>query len=204
MAINNKNKKMLQRLLLGCSIAVLPNIAWAHEANTIVFGSFLAGMTHPVLGTDHFLAMVSVGILSAQIGGRALWTMPLTFVCVMAIGGSLGMVNTGLSAVEAGIAFSLLALGTAIACDRKLPFLLALTAVGFFAIFHGYAHGAEIPGVAKPISYALGFMAGTTALHILGLIIGDISQHYTKGKAILRLGGIAIAGFGVSLAISMV
>jgi urease accessory protein len=168
----------------------------AHEGASLPYGSFLAGLTHPVLGADHFLTMVSVGIVSAQIGGRAIWTVPATFVCVMAFGGLLGWLDVGLTAIEAGIAISVLALGLAIAADRQLPISLAMTAVGFFAIFHGYAHGAEMPTVANPVTYALGFMSGTAALHITGVIIGDISQHYSAGRLMLRVSGAAIAAFG--------
>jgi len=149
-----------------------------------------------VLGVDHFLAMVSVGILSAQIGGRAIWTVPTTFVTVMAGGGLLGWLHVGLTSVELGIAFSVLILGLAIAADRKMPVLLAMVAVGIFAVFHGYAHGAEMPKVADPVRYAAGFMTGTAILHIMGLLIGDISQHYARGKVLLRVAGAAIAGAG--------
>lgn len=173
-----------------------PGLAAAHEANSLPLGSFLGGLTHPVLGPDHFLAMVSVGVLSAQIGGRAIWTVPATFVAVMALGGGLGLLGAGLSAIEIGIAFSVLALGIAIAADRKLPVLLAMVAVGVFAVFHGYAHGAEMPTVAEPWRYAAGFLTGTAALHVLGVIIGDISQHYARGKVLLRVAGGAIAGIG--------
>lgn len=170
--------------------------ALAHDGASLPYGSFMGGLTHPVLGLDHFLAMVCVGILSAQIGGRAIWTVPLTFVLVMAFGGLLGLLQFGVSAIEVGIACSVLALGIAIALDRKIPISLAMSVVGFFAIFHGYAHGAEMPSVAKPVTYALGFMTGTAALHIGGLIIGDISQHYARGKQLLRVSGVAIAGMG--------
>ena len=108
--------------------------AFAHEANSLPFGSFLAGLPHPVLGPDHFLAMVSVGIVSAQIGGRAIWTVPATFVGVMALGGLLGLQGVGLSAVEIGIACSVLALGLAIAADKRLPVKVAMAAVGLFAV----------------------------------------------------------------------
>jgi urease accessory protein len=135
-------------------------------------------------------------MVSAQIGGRAIWTVPATFVGVMAIGGVLGLLGVGLTAIEAGIAFSVLILGTAIAVDRKLPVALAMGAVSVFAVFHGYAHGAEMPSVAEPVRYAAGFMTGTTALHVLGVIIGDISQHYARGKLLLRLAGGVIAGAG--------
>ncbi|UCG73673.1 MAG: HupE/UreJ family protein [Chromatiales bacterium] len=186
------SSQWLAALVLG----LLPGFALAHEGASLPYGSFLAGLTHPVLGVDHFLAMVSVGIVSAQIGGRAIWTVPATFVGVMAFGGLLGWLDVGLTAIEAGIAISVLALGLAIAADKRLPISLAMTAVGFFAIFHGYAHGAEMPSVANPVTYALGFMSGTAALHVAGVIIGDISQHYSTGKLMLRVSGAAIAAFG--------
>jgi urease accessory protein len=176
--------------------ALAPGLALAHEANSLRFGSFLGGLTHPVLGPDHFLAMVSVGIVSAQIGGRAIWTVPATFVTVMAAGGVLGVVDAGLTAIEIGIAASVLALGIAIAADRRVPVALAMGCVGLFAIFHGYAHGAEMPTVAEPVRYAAGFLTGTAALHLLGVLLGDISQHYARGKVLLRVAGGAIAGIG--------
>lgn len=186
------SSQWLAAILLGLA----PGLVLAHEGASLPYGSFLAGLTHPVLGADHFLAMVSVGIVSAQIGGRAIWTVPATFVGVMAFGGLLGWLDVGLTAIEAGIAISVFALGLAIAADTRLPISLAMTAVGFFAIFHGYAHGAEMPTVANPVTYALGFMTGTAALHVTGVIIGDISQHYSAGKVMLRVSGAAIAAFG--------
>lgn len=176
--------------------ALFSSTAFAHDGTTLPYGSFLSGLTHPVLGADHFLAMVSVGIVSAQLGGRAIWTVPATFVGVMAIGGLLGWLDIGLTALEAGIAFSVLALGAVIAADKTLPIALVMCAVGIFAIFHGYAHGAEMPVVAQPVTYALGFMSGTTFLHIAGVLIGDISQHYARGKVLLRVSGAAIAALG--------
>ena len=192
MTANYTARQLLVTLLLG----LLPGLALAHEGASLPYGSFLAGLTHPVLGLDHFLAMVSVGIVSAQIGGRAIWTVPATFVGVMAFGGLLGWLDIGLTAIEAGIAISVLALGLAIAADKRLPLSVAMTAVGFFAIFHGYAHGAEMPTVANGVTYALGFMTGTAVLHVAGVIIGDISQHYSAGKVMLRVGGAAIAALG--------
>ncbi len=187
-------RSTLKSLLLLVLLA--PVSAVAHEGSSLPYGSFIAGLAHPVLGVDHFLAMVSVGILSAQIGGRAIWTVPGTFVTVMGLGGVLGWLNVGLTSIELGIAFSVLALGTAIAADRKLPILVAMGAVAIFATFHGYAHGAEMPTVANPVRYALGFMTGTALLHVAGVLIGDISQHYARGKVLLRVAGAAIAGAG--------
>ncbi|HJP38414.1 MAG: HupE/UreJ family protein [Gammaproteobacteria bacterium] len=181
----------------------IPQLASAHEVVGMRFGSFIGGLAHPVLGVDHFLAMVCVGILSAQIGGRAIWSVPATFVGVMAFGGLLGMLDLGLSAIEAGIAFSLLALGFAITMDRKLPLSMAMTFVGIFAIFHGYAHGAEMPKVARPVIYSIGFLTGTAALHLCGVIIGDIAQRYVRGKLILRIAGGAIAGIGFAFLVGL-
>lgn len=188
------SRPALQTVLLLALLAPLG--AMAHEGSSLPYGSFVAGLAHPVLGIDHFLAMVSVGIVSAQIGGRAIWTVPGTFVTVMALGGVLGWLDVGLASIEFGIAFSVLVLGIAIAADRKLPILAAMGAVAIFATFHGYAHGAEMPTVANPVRYALGFMTGTALLHIAGVLIGDISQHYARGKVLLRVAGAAIAGAG--------
>ena len=188
------SRPALRTVLLLALLA--PLSAMAHEGSSLPYGSFVAGLAHPVLGIDHFLAMVSVGIVSAQIGGRAIWTVPGTFVTVMALGGVLGWLNVGLASIEIGIAFSVLVLGIAIAADRKMPILVAMGAVAIFATFHGYAHGAEMPTVANPVKYALGFMTGTALLHIVGVLIGDISQHYARGKVLLRVAGAAIAGAG--------
>ena len=183
---------------LAAMLVILPFGALAHDGASLPYGSFLGGLTHPVLGLDHFLAMVCVGIVSAQIGGRAIWTVPATFVLVMAFGGLLGWLDIGLTAIEAGIAVSVLALGIAIAADRRIPISLAMTVVGFFAIFHGYAHGSEMPSVANPYTYAAGFMTGTAALHLIGVILGDLPRHYQGGRLLLRLGGGAIAGVGAA------
>jgi len=177
--------------------AVLPGLAFAHEGASLPYGSFLAGLTHPVLGLDHLLAMVSVGVVSAQIGGRAIWTVPATFVIVMALGGLFGLLDVGLGAIEYGIAFSVLALGMAIAADRRLPVVVAMIAVGIFAVFHGYAHGAEMPEVAAPVRYAAGFLLGTAVLHLVGVLVGDISQHYARGKQLLRAAGALVAAAGL-------
>ena len=168
----------------------------AHEAQSLPYGPFLSGITHPVLGFDHLWAMVSVGMISAQIGGRAIWTVPATFVVVMFFGGLLGLNYGGLTGYEIGIAISVLLLGSALAADQKLNAVFAMIAVAVFAVFHGYAHGEEIPTIAEPPPYVAGFMTGTIILHIAGVVLADISTHYEKGKVLLRfLGGfIALSG----------
>jgi urease accessory protein len=190
-------KTILQSILFAFLLSAIPRIVYAHDGTNLALGGFLSGLVHPVLGYDHLLAMLSVGILSAQIGGRAIWTVPATFVSVMGVGGLLGLIDIGLTATELGIAVSLVILGSVIAAERRLSILVAMSGVGFFAIFHGYAHGAEVPETAEPFLYALGFLLGTALIHITGLVIGDISRHYERGKIALRVGGTLIALMGV-------
>jgi urease accessory protein len=195
-----KGRRIFGGLFLGVLLSLIPMTVYAHDGSNVPFGGFLAGLVHPVLGYDHFLAMLSVGILSAQIGGKAIWTVPATFVGVMAIGGALGLVGSGFQFVELGIAFSLIILGIVIAAERKLAIGIAMTAVGIFATFHGYAHGSEVPTTAQPVLYALGFLTGTALIHILGVVIGDIARHYEHGKLVLRGGGAIVACIGILFA----
>jgi urease accessory protein len=176
-----------------------PAIAQAHSIEGA--GGFMSGLGHPVLGFDHLLAMLSVGILSAQMGGKAIWMIPTTFVGVMLIGGILGMQDIPLFSVELGIAFSVFALGISLAAEKKLPALLAMAFVGFFALFHGHAHGAEMPSLAQPVNYALGFVTGTALIHVSGVLVGLISQQTPKGTEVLRFAGAGIAGIGFHLLI---
>ena len=189
--------RILTALLIACAISIIPSTVYAHEGGNLPLGGFLSGLVHPVLGYDHLLAMLSVGILSAQIGGRAIWTVPATFVGVMALGGVLGLVDVGIKITELGIAFSLVILGSVIASERRLPIILAMIGVGFFAIFHGYAHGTEMPQTAQPVAYAFGFLTGTALIHITGVLIGDISKRYQRGPQVLRFGGGLIAMVGL-------
>jgi len=179
--------------ILTLSLSLLPTLLHAHEANSLPYGPFLSGITHPVLGLDHFLAMVSVGMVSAQIGGSAIWKVPATFVAVMFLGGLLGINISGFGGYEIGIAMSVLLLGLVLVAERTISASFAMTAVGIFAVFHGYAHGGEIPTVAEPVPYVAGFMTGTILLHITGLILADISIHYKAGRIILRTSGCMIA-----------
>jgi urease accessory protein len=181
------------RQLVGLIFAVVFSTtgAYAHENQVILFGPFLGGFTHPVLGLDHFIAMLSVGIVSAIIGGRAIWGVPATFVTFMAVGGALGWSQIGFpsSFIETGIALSVLLLGLLIAIYRQLPAIYVAIPVAFFGTMHGYAHGAEIPSIADPVLYALGFMSGTIVIHLVGVLIGDISRRYANGRLALRMAG---------------
>ena len=189
--------KLIVALVVALTSATIPTVVYAHEGGNLPLGGFLSGLVHPVLGYDHLLAMLSVGILSAQIGGRAIWTVPTTFVAVMALGGVLGLIDIGITITELGIAFSLVILGSVIATERRLPVILAMIGVGFFAIFHGYAHGTEMPQTAQPVAYAFGFLTGTALIHITGVLIGDISKRYQRGPQVLRVGGGLIAMVGL-------
>lgn len=188
---------MKNTLYILLAVILLPTSLFAHDFSG--GGGFMSGLTHPVLGMDHLLAMISVGIVSAQLGGRAIWSVPLTFVVVMLIGGVLGMQNIYIVSVELGIAFSVFALGVAIALERKVTSIFAMAFVGFFAIFHGHAHGTEMPYLAQPALYALGFVIGTAAIHVAGVFIGMLAKKISYGSQILRFLGAAIAGIGFYL-----
>jgi urease accessory protein len=160
-----------------------------------------AGLLHPILGMDHLLAMVSVGLLSAQMGGKAIWTVPVTFVSVMAVGGIVGLAGVPLPFVEIGIALSVVALGVALVAPRKLPVSLAMAFVGLFAIFHGHAHGAELPELSETvvdvIAYVFGFLLATATLHLIGALIGQMVLGTQRGAMLLRVSGALIAAAGI-------
>lgn len=187
---------MKTTLFLLTSVLFFPSSSLAHSVGG---GGILAGLSHPVLGLDHLLAMVCVGILSAQIGGRAIWTIPMTFVGVMLIGGLLGMSGVPFMSVELGITFSVIVLGLALAVGKKFPIGVALLFVGFFALFHGHAHGTEMPTLVRPALYALGFVCGTALIHLGGVLIGFLSNRFARGPELLRLGGVGVAGVGLFL-----
>lgn len=168
--------------------------AWAHNDVGHTTG-FIAGLLHPLSGLDHIIAMVAVGVWAAQLGGVALWALPLVFPLVMVGGGVLALFGLPLPGVEIGIAASALALGAAIIAGLRWPVAAAAVLVGFFAIFHGHAHGAEVPAGASVLSYSLGFVGATAGLHLLGIAIGSLRRSRT-GATVLRASGgsIAVAG----------
>ncbi len=191
----NCDKRIMNIVCGVLAVVLIPAVARAHgHAGD---GGFVSGLNHPVFGYDHLLAMVTVGLLSAQIGGRAIWTVPATFVSVMAVGGLLGMNGIRLPWVEYGIAVSVLTLGTALVSARKLPVVVAMCFVGVFALFHGHAHGSEMPYFSDPALYALGFSLATAFLHVLGAVTGYFAVRHETGKKLLRLTGILIAVSGV-------
>ncbi len=182
-------------IILTC-LLVYPLPVLAHNYTGMV--GFYDGISHPVLGLDHFLAMISVGILSAQIGGKAIWTVPSTFVFVMTIGGLVGFLLTidDHFFIEVGIILSVILLGFGISIEKKIPIKLIIIFVGIFGLFHGAAHGVEMPKAANPLLFVIGFVCGTTTLHLFGVGIGYFSVKKTLSSIILRIAGIFFAFYG--------
>jgi urease accessory protein len=155
------------------ALFLAPSLAFAHTGVGDTLG-FVHGFSHPLSGLDHVLAMVMVGVLAWQLGGRAVWVVPATFVLVMAGGGALGMMGVAIPFVEIGIALSVIILGAIVALGIMAPVAIAAGIVGLFAIAHGHAHGAEMPAAAAGMAYAAGFMMATAGLHAAGLAIGSL------------------------------
>jgi len=177
--------------LAAAMVVLTPMVALAHTGAGDTSG-FVHGFGHPISGLDHILAMLMVGVFAWQLGGRALWLVPTAFVGLMAVGGTLGIANIEVPFVETGIAFSVVVLGAIVALDVKAPATTAIGVVGLFAIFHGQAHGAEIPEDAGGgVVYAAGFMIATALLHLAGIsagfLMGKASEHY--GSVVVRLAG---------------
>ncbi len=188
------------RFLISALACIVPSVAWAHVGAGEASG-FAHGFFHPVTGVDHVLAMVAVGMFAANLGGRALWAVPLTFVGVMAAGGALGIGGVAVPFVETGIAVSVIVLGAAVALRWKWPVVAAMALVGLFAIFHGHAHGAEMPADASGLDYAAGFMIATALLHVAGIGIGlgltKGGQQYAPRLVQAGGGAMAVAGVGI-------
>ena len=190
--------KSMIRIAAAAILVLLPGVALAHPGHD---GGFAHGVMHPLGGLDHVLAMVAVGLYAALLGGRALWLVPATFVGTMALGGALGAAGYPLPYTEVGIALSVVALGLAVALRVSLPTLAAMALVGAFAIFHGHAHGSEMPADASGFSYAAGFMLATALLHgagiALGLAAGRLSERGGRRVAQAAGGAMAVAGLAL-------
>jgi urease accessory protein len=178
-------------------LTLLPNQAFAHVGIGEASG-WAHGMLHPFLGLDHLCAMLAVGLWAKQLGGRAVWCVPLTFVCVMVLGGLLGIASIPLPFIEAGILLSLLVLGLLIAAAIQLPFFVCVVIVAIFALFHGYAHGVEMPQSMSGLTYALGFMLSTTVLHAIGIAIATGLTKVGRSQWLRLIGGL-IAMLGGAL-----
>jgi urease accessory protein len=177
-------------------------MAFAHPDPLHAVG-FVHGFAHPMGGLDHILAMVAVGVFAFVLGGRALWLVPLSFVGMMVVGFALGLNGVNLPFVELGIALSSVVIGGAAALKAPMPVAGAMTLVGVFAVFHGHAHGAEMPESAGGLAYAAGFVAATAALHVAGIgaALGVSRLVGRHGQVIARIAGgvFALGGIGVLL-----
>lgn len=179
-------------LLLGMTTTV-----WAHSDAAGMSGGFSSGFTHPLFGWDHVAAMVAVGLWGAFLGRPAIWLLPVVFPLVMAFGGALGVAGVPIPAVETGIALSALILGLMVVLAIRPPLWVAAVLAGAFAIFHGHAHGTELPEAASPVTYSLGFVIATGLLHLSGIAFGELAR-WPWGKHAVRAGGaiISLAGVG--------
>lgn len=185
---------------LPVAVVLAPSMALAHAGHGYTSG-LMHGFTHPITGIDHILAMVAVGVLAAQLGGRDLWLLPLSFAGVMTIAGISGMAGIQLPFSEFGIAVSVVVLGLAVTFPRTLPALGSLALVGLFGMFHGYVHGAAMPSGASGATYAMGFLGATALLIGLGIVFGLMvgSAREELGLRVVRAAGSAIALCGIAI-----
>ena len=188
---NHPSREALLALLL--LLAATP--VWAHEQSGQAAG-FLTGLQHPVSGLDHVLAMISVGLWGAQLGNPAVWLLPVSFPVVMACGGFLGLVGVPLPGTEVGIAVSAILLGLVVALEARPPLWVAAGLVGFFGVFHGHAHGTELPAGENALLYSVGFVIATGCLHGVGIGLG-VAHRWSMGRVVLRVAGATVAAAGV-------
>lgn len=189
--------KQVQLFVTAIALVLFAGAAWAHEGAGIT-GGFSSGFMHPLLGWDHVVAMVAVGLWGAFLGKPSIWILPVVFPLVMAFGGALGVMGVPLPAVETGIAMSAVVLGAMVAIAARPPIWVAAVVVGAFAIFHGHAHGTELPGAANALAYSVGFVIATGLLHLTGIGFGLLVR-WPAGKIAVQAGGgmIALAGMGI-------
>jgi urease accessory protein len=186
---------MSRLISLFCLLFLFSAAAEAHVTGGLA-GGFTSGLLHPVLGLDHVVAMVGVGLWGAFLGYPAIWILPVVFPMVMTLGGAMGIIGVPMFAVETGIALSAVVLGIMVAFAVRPPIWVAAIIVGFFAIFHGYAHGAELPESASPLAFSLGFVISTGLLHLAGIALGTLT-HWKNGLRLVRSGGAVITAVGL-------
>ncbi|WP_019906360.1 HupE/UreJ family protein [Methylobacterium sp. 77] len=188
------------RYLPGLAFGLMAGPALAHTGQGDASG-LAHGFLHPLTGLDHMLAMVAVGLLAAQVGGRAILLVPLSFLGMMIVGGALGASGVALPQVEIAIALSVAVLGAAVALHLAMPVAVCMALVGVFAVFHGHAHGAEMPEAASGLAYGAGFVAATALLHVVGLGLGRVMGRLdgATGRPALRIAGAAFTAAGLGL-----
>ncbi|MDD2700815.1 MAG: HupE/UreJ family protein [Sideroxydans sp.] len=189
----------MKRTLTTLALLLISTAASAHTGHGS--SGFSTGLAHPFSGMDHLLAMLAVGLWAGQLGGQRIWQLPATFMLMLAGGAFIGMAIPSLTLIEPGIAASVLVLGLLIASPTKLalPVSFALTAA--FGIFHGYAHGAEMPSAAAPLAYAAGFLLSTASLHVSGIVMGNaLRERFVR---LIQIVGMSIAAMGAWMLVSV-
>ena len=187
---------MIKKVFLSLAAILAAGAAQAHTGEGVQ-GGLISGFTHPLFGWDHVVAMVAVGLWGAFLGRPAIWILPVVFPLVMAFGGALGVAGIPVPAVEAGIALSGVVLGLLVAFAVSAPLWVAAVIVGIFAIFHGHAHGTELPDAANPYAYAVGFVVATGLLHMAGIAFGYLTK-MPWGAYAVRAAGVVIAAVGAA------
>lgn len=182
----------LRKTLSSIALLCTPALAFAHPGHGD--SGLMAGLAHPVFGLDHLLAMFAVGLWAAQQSGAARWALPLTFVGSMLVGGLLGFSDVEIPLMETGIAGSVLALGLLVAVAARLPMAVSVALTAFFALTHGVAHGLELPDLASPVGYAIGFIVATAALHAIGFALVRFLPQAAAPLVRLAGGASALAG----------
>ncbi len=193
---NRLTSDLLIKALAVTALLVMPDVAFAHNEAGVA-GGLMSGFLHPLLGWDHIVAMVAVGLWGAFLGAPAIWILPIVFPLVMVVGGVLGIIGVPVPFVETGIALSAVVLGLLVAAASRPPIWFAAIVVGAFAIFHGHAHGTELPGASNPIAYAVGFVVATGLLHLSGIALGLLTR-WPAGQWVVRAGGLVIAAVGLA------
>lgn len=193
----NRSSTVLVRFLCLLGLFSMSSLAQAHPGHGEPAG-FGGGFAHPLLGLDHILAMVAVGLWAAQLGGRALWQVPASFVALMTLGAIVGMSGAAIPGVDQAIVISVLLFGVMIVAAVRLPLGLCLGVVGLFAIFHGQAHGAEIPAGSSPLIYGAGFLFASATLHAAGIGFALGAQRWSC-QPLVRWAGAAVLAGGVLL-----
>jgi urease accessory protein len=193
---------ILRRIVAPLVLLASASPAFAHTGHGA--SGFVHGFAHPLSGADHVLAMVAVGLYAAMLDGRALWLIPAAFVGAMAIGGVVGMAGYTVAYAEIGIAASVIVLGLAVALRISLPAVAAMALAGLFAVFHGHAHGAEMPQSVSGYEYAAGFLLATALLHAIGIALGLAAGRLAErgGWRVAQAAGAAIAVAGIRLLVN--
>lgn len=190
-----RQQAVAPRMAVLVTILLWTQVALAHPQQGEAKG-FLTGFRHPISGLDHVLAMVAVGLWGAQLGSPAIWVLPVAFPMVMAFGGMLGLMGVPLPGTEYGIAASAILLGAAVLFEVRPPLAIAAVLIAFFAIFHGHAHGTELPAGESGLLYSIGFVIATGCLHGIGIGIGVVHR-WVWGQRILRFAGAFVMFAGI-------